>query len=84
MIDPVPVHCFSVAFIVIKMPRSAIEKPEIEFSVPETIELLNCTRKKRMSSVIKNPQTILKLRKGMGSPVSFDPENCTSNNYYKQ
>ena len=27
------------------MPRSAKEKPEIEFSVPETIELLNCTKK---------------------------------------
>ena len=61
------------------MPRSAKEKPEIEFSVPETIGLLNCT-KKRMSPGIKVPQTILKLRKGMGSPVSFDPENCTSNN----
>ena len=69
------------SFIVIKMPRSAKGKPEIEFSVPETIELLNCT-KKRMSSGIKVPQTILKLRKRMGSPVSFDPENCTSNNYY--
>ena len=65
------------------MPRSAKEKPEIEFSVSETIELLNCT-KKRLSSGIKVPQTILKLRKGMGSPVSFDPENCTSNNYYTQ
>ena len=62
------------------MLRSAKEKPEIEFSVPETIELLNCT-KKRMSSGIKVPQTILKLRKGMGSPFSFDQENCTSNNY---
>ena len=31
-----------------------------------------------MSSGIKVPQTILKLRKGMGSPVSFDPQNCTS------
>ena len=65
------------------MPRSTKEKPEIELSVPETIELLNCT-KKRMSSVIKVPQVILKLRKGMGYPVSFDPENCTSNNYYTQ
>ena len=62
------------------MPRSAKEQPEIEFSVLETIELLNFT-KKRMSSGIKVPQTILKLRKGMGSPVFFDPENCTSNNY---
>ena len=62
------------------MLRSAKEKPEIEFSVPETIELLKCT-KKRMSSGIKIPQTILKLRKGMGSPVSFDQENCPSNNY---
>ena len=50
------------------MPRSAKEKPEIEFSVLETIGLLNCT-KKRMSSGIKVPQTILKLRKGMGSYV---------------
>ena len=49
--------------------------------MPETIELLNCT-KKRMYSGIKVPQTILKLRKGMGYPVSFDLENCTSNNYY--
>ena len=65
------------------MPRSTKGKPEFEFSVPETIELLNCT-KKRMSSGIKVPQTILKLRKGMGSPVSFDPENCPSNNYYTQ
>ena len=65
------------------MPRSAKGKPEIEFSVHETIELLNCN-KKRVSSGIKVPQTILKLRKGMGSPVSFDPENCTSNNYYTQ
>ena len=65
------------------MPRSAKEKPEIEFSGPETIELLNCT-KKRMSSGIKVPQAILKLRKEIGSPVSFDPENCTSNNYYTQ
>ena len=65
------------------MPRPAKEKPEIEFSVPETCELLDCT-KKRMSSGIKVPQTILKLRIGMGSPVSFDPENCTSNNYYTQ
>ena len=65
------------------MPRSAKEKPEIEFSVPETIELLNCTTK-RMSSGVKVPQTFLKLRKGMGSPVSFDPENCTSKNYYTQ
>ena len=65
------------------MPRSAKEKTEIEFSVPETIELLNCT-KKRMSSGIKVPQTILKLKKGIGSPVSFDPENCTINNYYTQ
>ena len=40
-------------------------------SVPETIELLNCT-KKRMSSVIKVPQAILKLRKGMGNHVSFE------------
>ena len=56
------------------MPRSTKEKPEIELSVPETIELLNCT-KKRMSSVIKAPQAILKLRKGMGYHVSFDPEN---------
>ena len=65
------------------MPRSQKGKPEIEFSASETIELMNCT-KKRMSSGIKVPQTILKLRKGMGSPVSFDPENCTSNNYYTQ
>ena len=65
------------------MPRPAKEKPKIEFSVPETIELLDCT-KKRMSSGIKVPQTILKLRKGMGSPVSFDPENCTSKNYCTQ
>ena len=63
------------------MPRPAKEKPEIKISVPETIELLICT-KKRMFSGIKVPQTILKLRKGMGSPFSFDPENCTSNNYY--
>ena len=56
------------------MSRSAKEKSEIEFSVPETIALLNCT-KKRMTSGIKVPQTIFKLRKGMGSPVSFDPEN---------
>ena len=63
------------------MPRSAKEKPEIEFSVPDTIELMNCT-KKSMSFGIKVPQTILKLRKGMGSPDSFDPENRTSNNYY--
>ena len=62
------------------MPRSTKEKPEIELSVPETIELLNCT-KKRMSNVL---QAILKLRKGKGYPVSFDPENCTSNNYYTQ
>ena len=40
------------------MPRSAKEEPEIEFSVPETIELSNCT-KKRMSSGIKVLQTIL-------------------------
>ena len=65
------------------MLRSVKRKSGIEFSVPETIELLNCT-KKRMSSGIKVPQAILKLRKGMGSPVSFDPENCTSNNYYTQ
>ena len=65
------------------MPRSAKEKPEIEFSVPETIELLNCT-KKSVSFGIKVPQTILKLRKGTGSPDSFDPENRTSNNYYTQ
>ena len=31
------------SFIVIKVPRSENEKPELEFSVPETIELLNCT-----------------------------------------
>ena len=68
------------SFIVIKMPRSAKEKPEINFSVLETIELLNCT-KNRMSSGIKVPH--LKLRKGMGSPVSFDLENCT-NNYNTQ
>ena len=49
-----------------------------EFPVPETFELLSCT------NGIRVPQTILKLRKGMGSPVSIDPENCTSNNYYTQ
>ena len=59
------------------MSRSAKEKPGTEFSVPETIELLNCTKN-------QGSPDYLKLRKGMGSPVSFDPENCTSNNYYTQ
>ena len=41
------------------MPMSAKEKPEIEFSVPETNELLNCT-KNMMSSGIKVPQDYFK------------------------
>ena len=40
------------SFIVIKMPRSAKEKPEIEFSVPETIKDLNSTVAKRGSVFI--------------------------------
>ena len=66
------------------MPRSAKEKPEIEFSVPETIELLNCT--KQAEDVLWNQGSpdYLKAEKGMGSTVSFDPENCTSNYYYTQ